>query len=528
MPTSDDAWWPNPWPPRNGPYDGTPYPNDWTDPFINLRAAAPNPFASAPAPFSAAQLGAKAWHPPLFPGDWSAFVPSLFSTAAWPQQSNPPAAPTSAFDSTTAPGWPYPLSILAQLAQFASPVAPRSSDIPSGLFSRDPSILAGGLFGSDPDPTSPFAGAPSGAGGRAAVPMPGMPAGASALGLPAPQSPFPPLAQLQSPFAAGGPALDSSNSLSPGPADGSETPPGRSVLFNRPQPTLDLDSLLLKRVRDAATLDSIAQDLGPTELPLSKSGAPFVSPAPQLSIAPPSIEPMQWLDLARFLSPNLVDYFTKTPPPSPPFPSTPGKIPSEDNPYAAGAAFEAATWLLSGLERGIVGPLGRVANAVEKSAAEAALQAARTATDAPALTRVAERIVTGPYGKLRGTLLPGFQANHLNQNAVYEGIIPENEGLSLAMRGNIITEPGTPHHNYHRSLEQFWDQYRSGGSLEREMPTNADYGEAVRRALIAAGSSPAQASDFAGQAAAQRAAYKLSESAAVPRVPAAIWRRRRD
>jgi hypothetical protein len=120
-------------------------------PFANLRSAAPNPFANAPAPFSAAQLGAMAWHPPIFPGDGSAFHPSIFSTAAWPQQSSPPAAPAAAPDPTTAPGW---------LAQFASPAAPWSSDIPSAMFSRDPSLPAGGLFGSDPDPTSPFAGPP--------------------------------------------------------------------------------------------------------------------------------------------------------------------------------------------------------------------------------------------------------------------------------------------------------------------------------------------------------------------------------
>jgi hypothetical protein len=132
-----------------------------------------------------------------------------------------------------------------------------------------------------------------------------------------------------------------------------------------------------------------------------------------------------------------------------------------------------------------------------------------------------------PYGSLRGTLPRGFQANHLNQNGVYGGFIPKDEGLSVAMRGDIIAEPGTPHYNYHRSLEQFWEQYRDGGSLESKMPTNAEYGEAVKQALIAAALSPAQASDLAEQAAAQRTAYGLSESAAVPRIPRAIWPRRR-
>jgi hypothetical protein len=358
-----------------------------------------------------------------------------------------------------------------------------------------------------------------------------MPDTSSAPVWPAPPTWPAPFGPLQDPFAAGGPALDSANSPLPSPPDGSAVPPspGRSVLFNRPQPALDFDSLLLEHERDAASLDSIAQELGPSDLPLSKSGTPFVSPPPQFSITPQFLsEPPQWLDVARLLSPNLVDYLTKTLPPAPPFPATPGKIPSTDNPYAVGAALEVATWLLAGLERGIVAPLEGVASAAEKSVAEAALQTARAATAAPAFTRAAEQIVTGPYGKLRGTLPPGFQANHLNQNAVYEGFIPEDEGLSVAMRGNVITQPGTPHHSYHRSLEQFWDQYRNGGSLESKMPTNADYGEAVRRALIASGLSPVQTSDLAAQAATQRAAYKLSESAAVPRIPEPIWRRRRN
>jgi hypothetical protein len=169
-----------------------------------------------------------------------------------------------------------------------------------------------------------------------------------------------------------------------------------------------------------------------------------------------------------------------------------------------------------------------VAGAVETGATEAALQAAKAAADSPALIRAAEQLVTGRYGSLKGTLPPGFQANHLNQNKVYEGIIPKDEGLSVAMRGNILTQPGTPHYNYHKSLEQFWDRYRAGGSLEFDMPTNAEYGEAVRRALISAGLSPGQASDLATRAAAQRVAHGLVESDFVPRIPEAIWRRRRN
>jgi hypothetical protein len=81
-----------------------------------------------------------------------------------------------------------------------------------------------------------------------------------------------------------------------------------------------------------------------------------------------------------------------------------------------------------------------------------------------------QRFLAGPYGKLSGNLPAGWQAHHLNQNGVYGEVIPRNEGFSVAMPGNIITEPGTPHYLYHRSLEQFLDQYREGGNLEFGAP----------------------------------------------------------
>jgi hypothetical protein len=79
----------------------------------------------------------------------------------------------------------------------------------------------------------------------------------------------------------------------------------------------------------------------------------------------------------------------------------------------------------------------------------------------------------------------------------------------------------------HRSFCPPIDQFRSGGSLEHEMPTNAQYREASRRALIASGFSEAQASELEAQAAAQRAEKGLSESKSVPNIPIAIWRRKR-
>jgi len=87
------------------------------------------------------------------------------------------------------------------------------------------------------------------------------------------------------------------------------------------------------------------------------------------------------------------------------------------------------------------------------------------------------------------------------------------------MRGNAITEPGTPHYAFHQSLKQFWNPYRPGGHLHGQTPTNAMYGEALQQALQAGELSPEEASYLASRAADQRAKYGLIESAAVPRIP---------
>jgi YD repeat-containing protein len=126
------------------------------------------------------------------------------------------------------------------------------------------------------------------------------------------------------------------------------------------------------------------------------------------------------------------------------------------------------------------------------------------------------------YGELGGSLPEGFQANHLNQNAVYKGVIPPDEGLATSMQGNAFTEPGTPHYNFHQSMEGFWNQYRSGGIFEGQRPTNAQYGQALQQALQAGGYSRAQASNLAAQAATQRAAAGLAETDLVPRIPGRI------
>jgi hypothetical protein len=380
-PSDDDGWWPNPWAPLSGP--GGAYPYNWTDPFINSRAAIPNPVASAPAPFSAAALGAMAWHPPIFLNGPAATAPGDFSASTWPQQPFLPGG------STTAPVWP-PQSFLAPIAQLGLPGVPSSIGRPLGPFTPDLGLARGGLFGSDPglDPTSPFAGLPF---------EPRVPAAASPANPGPPRAPYtlgmpprlPPLTQFQSPVETSAPALDLSSSPEVDVPGAPTAVPTRSVLFNQPPAPRDLGA----RERDLADLDEAAWNASPSGLPLSKSGQPMFPPRPELST---SYE--QALYAAHLLSPNLVDYFTKEIPPPPPFPATPGKIPSLNNPYAGPALLEAATWLLPWTRA--AGPIEGAAAAAERGVAEARERGAFSIADWSSYPAVARP--TGPFRLLEG------------------------------------------------------------------------------------------------------------------------------
>src|SRR5690606_29550214 len=108
---------------------------------------------------------------------------------------------------------------------------------------------------------------------------------------------------------------------------------------------------------------------------------------------------------------------------------------------AKGAALGAGIGAATGGAFHAVGRAGNAARSAAQSYASGKIKAPTT-------------VRTGRYGdlasELRGT---GQQANHLNQNAAFKSIIPEEEGLSHALRGNAFTEPGTPHFEFHRSLE---------------------------------------------------------------------------
>jgi hypothetical protein len=498
----DDAWWnnlgplrltihpaapPNPpsnaplvpganyndWARQNGPAGGDGLPNDWFVPqpsapsassgdslpddwFVpqpsvppsptqppfgpqssTLNPVAPSPPATPRDPYAAywslvpaSRVGAFAWHPPIFlnsdgqfPPPASTYDPPVLPTYGLFGIAKMPAASAAAYARPIGGG-----GLFDSLAGLSA----ANTDAPPSIFGAiAPPPYAAPMPGSNPSPSPSY---PPYLGGSALPPYLADP--------PPPPDPtlFAWLPQSPGPTAAGDSPLGPWNGVpiasSQGPA--TAAPRTRSVLFNHAPAAWDPGA----PDRSAANLDQTARTLGLSDLPLSKSGVPFVSPPPQLSITP-----QQGLDVAHLVSPNLVDYFTKTLLPAPPLPSTPGKIPSSDNPYAPGAAFEAATWLLGGLEQGIAGPLEGVASTAEKSGTEAALQAAKTAAEsAPTLTTV-ERLqmhVDNAYARVGRDGLTDRQKLSLKSNprleAAYKG-----ERIDTFAKETIADDEGLAH-----------------------------------------------------------------------------------
>jgi RHS repeat-associated protein len=124
----------------------------------------------------------------------------------------------------------------------------------------------------------------------------------------------------------------------------------------------------------------------------------------------------------------------------------------------------------------------------------------------------------GAYEDVVGAV-PGLQANHINQNAAFESVIPRAKGAAVGMRGNAITDIGSPHYEFHKSLESWWDQFRKGGARHGEFPTCGEYDTAVREALERSGFDGGDVSALADFAAANRRDYGLVDSSLVPNIP---------
>jgi hypothetical protein len=127
---------------------------------------------------------------------------------------------------------------------------------------------------------------------------------------------------------------------------------------------------------------------------------------------------------------------------------------------------------------------------------------------------------TKSYGELAKELAGSLlQANHLNQDAAFGSIIPREEGVAVGMRGNALKDIGSPHFEYHKSLETFWDEYRNGGSEAGKVPSCAEYNLAIRKALMDAGYSEKDANSLVNAAAEQQVRFGLKETSPVPRIP---------
>ena len=76
------------------------------------------------------------------------------------------------------------------------------------------------------------------------------------------------------------------------------------------------------------------------------------------------------------------------------------------------------------------------------------------------------------------------QAHHISQNAAFRDVIDPGEGLSIKLKGNILTEPNSPHYKAHKTLESFWNDYRKGGKYYGSKPTVQQYNKSAYRSLI--------------------------------------------
>ncbi|WP_308167169.1 RHS repeat domain-containing protein [Candidatus Symbiopectobacterium endolongispinus] len=100
----------------------------------------------------------------------------------------------------------------------------------------------------------------------------------------------------------------------------------------------------------------------------------------------------------------------------------------------------------------------------------------------------------GPTGQLKNDPSPG-QSHHLNQDATFRDVIPQDQGAAIKLEGNAFTEPGSQHYEAHKSMEKFWDQYRKNGELYGKMSTNTQYTQALKRSLESSGLSSSQVNE---------------------------------
>lgn len=124
------------------------------------------------------------------------------------------------------------------------------------------------------------------------------------------------------------------------------------------------------------------------------------------------------------------------------------------------------------------------------------------------------------YDNMRNDPNVTGQAHHLSQNAVFKNAIPQGDGLCVELNGNAFSEIGSPHYEAHRSLERFWNQYRTGGELAGDFPTIGEYNRAVYNSLLSTNKfTPQEAAYAVRRAYGQQRSAGFTNSDFVPRIP---------
>jgi len=139
-----------------------------------------------------------------------------------------------------------------------------------------------------------------------------------------------------------------------------------------------------------------------------------------------------------------------------------------------------------------------------------------------------ELIKVQRHGTLKRNNEVSGQSHHLNQNAAFKSVIPENDAVAVKLEGNAFRDIDTPHYNAHESLEAFWQPYRRGGALHPAVPTNKEYTKALYQSLLDSGMTESNARVATKAAMKQRVEYGLYGRDPVPRVPRRIGQKRRD
>jgi hypothetical protein len=113
------------------------------------------------------------------------------------------------------------------------------------------------------------------------------------------------------------------------------------------------------------------------------------------------------------------------------------------------------------------------------------------------------------------------QSHHLNQDKAYNSVIPYKDGLAIELRGHAKKD-GTQHNKAHKVLEDFWDDYRPGGNLENQLPSNGKYGKVMYKSLRRAGVDEKDARKAYELAREQRIGYNLFDHMPVPNIPGSM------